>query len=183
MSSPCSLRMYLLIKWHRSAKRQGMLCYSLRRNQKTHLRIVPSFAISPTLIPRVPPVLNRVTSDRKQWKICPVMALLEKQITSHMFHYMKLFSQRLPLSPSQHRIILWNIPTFVPVQREEEMPKQKFNFLIRLDLVKTQKRKFKKKKCQRLLKWKIKTAQLELHIGFKCYIFNFFPSIFTFGKL
>lgn len=166
MSSPCSLRMYLLIKWNRSAKRQGMLCYSLRRNQKTHLRIVPSFAISPTLIPGVPPVLNRVNSDRKQWKICPVMALLEKQITSHMFHYMKLFSQRLPLSPSQDRIILLNIPTFVPVQREET-PKQKFNFLIRLDLVKTQKRKFFKKMCQRLLKWKIKTAQLELHIGFK----------------
>lgn len=97
MSSPWSLRMYLLIKWHRSAKRQGMWCYSLRRNQKTHLRIVPSFAISPTLIPGVPPVLNRVNSDRKQWKICPVMALLEKQITSHMFHYTETFLTKTPI--------------------------------------------------------------------------------------
>lgn len=86
------------------------------------------------------------------------MALLEKQITSHMFRYMKLFSQRLPLSPSQDRIILLNIPTFVPVQREEEMPKQKYDFLIRLDLVKTQKRKFKKKKLSEIIKMKNKNC-------------------------
>lgn len=153
MSLPWSLKMYLLIKWHR----QGMWCYSLRRNQKTHLRIVPSFAISPTLISGVPPVLNRVNSERKQWKICPVIALLEKQITSHMFHYMKLFSQRLPLSPSQDRIILLNIPTFVQVQRGK-MPKKKFDFLICLDLVKTQRRKLKKKNVSETIKMKNKNC-------------------------
>lgn len=120
-----------------------------KESKDTHFRIVPSFATSPTLIPGVPPVLNRVNSERKQWKICPVIALLEKQITSHTFHYMETLLTKAPIISFSNRIILLNISTSVRGHREEEMPKQKFDFLIRLDLIKTQKRKLKKKKCVR----------------------------------
>lgn len=120
--------MYLLTKWHQSTKRQRVLCYSLRRNQKTHLKIVTSSAISLKLIPGVSPVLesmqvgnNKITPSngptRKTDNITQV--LLHGNFSHKEAHYLLPIKYASP----QERIILLNTPTFVKGQREEEMPK------------------------------------------------------------
>lgn len=107
-------------------RHRTVLFYSLRRNQKTYLRIVTSSAVLLKLIPGVSAVLK----SQFRWgttEYCPVRALLEKQITSPAFRYLEtshkeahyLFSIKYT---SQDGIISLNTPTLVQGQREEEMP-------------------------------------------------------------
>lgn len=112
-----------------------------------------------------------------------------EKITSRKFYYMETFLTKKPIISFPLNMFLlkielcyWTLQPLFKAKGKKKCLNVPFSKPLRS--CQNKEAEIKKKMCKKLSKWKIKTAQLALHIlALSAKFFNFFPPIYTLGKL